>query len=241
MRIDAQVKEEKEQKEEEKKPNEPEFHDIESSYLYWRNYLPETPYQEYIAKKKCVTIGKELLRPIGMRAEEIRKVYKKAKEALKQAKPGEREISFKSQDIAGGKYPIYYLEAEDAGKCQAETERLDDVRMDFKNQQYETIVGNLQDVDDEILHELVVSRIIPVEAINPERIIDKVLREGGFDVLFKEDIPEKSKERKSNEREETPKEMESISSIDSDIIPPGIADDEIFSDDESENDEKVNG
>jgi len=230
MKVDTEVKEQKEQKEEERKPETPQFYDIESSYLYWRNYIPETPYQEYTAKKNCVAMGKELLRPEGGRKEEILKVYNKAIEALEEATPKNRKIIFGNQNIAGHYYKLYWLTADDAGNCQAERESLDDVKMDFKNQQYETIVKNLQEVDDEIFHELVLSRVIPVEALNPKRIMDKVLREGGFDVLFKENIPDK----KLNGRKEIKKSMNPVST-NSDIIPAGTADEEISSGEEPEN------
>jgi len=201
MKVDAEVKEQKEEKREEERPKEPKFDDIESSYLYWRNFLPETPYQEYIAKRKCVSIGKELL-PIngGTRKEKIATIYTKATTNLKSAFPKKREITFKSQDIAGKKYPLYCLSAGDAGDCQAETERLDYVRMDFKNQQYEHITGKLQEVDDEIFHELIINKSIPIEMINPKKIIDKTLRDGGFDVLFKEDISISKEEKSKGEK-----------------------------------------
>lgn len=199
VKIDAEVKEQKEQKVEDVQPREPKFDDIESSYLYWRNYLPETPYQEYIAKKKCVSMGKELLPTNKESNEVIEAIYKKATDALNNAKPEKRDITFKSQDIAGKKYPVYYLSAKNVGDCQAETERLDYVRMDFKNQQYEYVIGQLQEVDDEIFHELIKKKIIPVEAIDPKKIMDKTLREGGFDVLFVEDIPLPEKETTKEE------------------------------------------
>src|SRR4030042_1361876 len=186
MKTETEMEEQKEQKKEAEQIIIPHFDDIKSSYLYWRNYLPETPYQEYMAKKRCVSEGKELLKKIKENKEnkiskedndEIDRIYEKAKEKLKTAKPGKRFITFGSQDIAGTKYPVYCLKADDAGECHAETERLDFVRMDFKNQQYEKITGELQEVDDEIFNMLVKYDIIKAHRSTIKDILDKKIEE----------------------------------------------------------------
>lgn len=175
MKPETEQKEQKEQKKEKEKPEIPRFYDYKTSYLYWKNFLPETPYQEYTAIKKCVTIGKDLLPKNG--DSEIEEIYQRAKATLKTAIPSERKISFESQDIVGKKYPIYYLESDDAGKCQAETERLNDVKMDFKNQQYENIIGELQELDDDISHVLIINEIIPLSEPTLGELMEQRLKD----------------------------------------------------------------
>lgn len=153
----------------------PKFNDLKSSYLHWMNYLPENPYQEYIAKKKTISIGKDLL-PINGDTD-VKQIYDEATLALKNAKPSQRNTDLKAEDIAGDKYFRYTLKSEDAGNCQVEGTSLDNMLMDFKNQQYESIIGKLQEIDDKIFHVLIKNSIIKQHIPTINDMLDKKIEE----------------------------------------------------------------
>ena len=140
------------------------FHDIRTSYLYWRNFMPETLFQEYIAKKRCVGFGKTLLytelRKCKDETKKARceKLVEKAKSAMKRSVPARRTILF--QEFAGMGYPIYKLSAEDVGDYYALSKNLGNALKNFKNQQYKHIIGMLQEIDRDIYNELVINEII---------------------------------------------------------------------------------
>jgi len=164
-------KESQEQKEVEKKLNlEIREMDLITSYKYFRNYIAETPILEYIVKKKCVEIGKELL-PTDDGVEEI---YKEACKVLNEERPGRRTIKYEFQDFGEDRViPIYKILAGDADEAQSKEEEFEKVLKNFSMQQYENHIGRLQDLDNKIFHVLVQKGIIEKKIPTLDNILNK--------------------------------------------------------------------
>lgn len=215
--------------------------DVTDSYRFFRNYVTDNPIAEYIAKKKCVEFGKELM-PMNLEdKEEQRKVdtiYSESCITLVQARPSKRSVKLTFKDFGGDRIlTIYTMTSTDANEAQAREEEFEKVLKNFVEQQYEGCIGKLQEADNKIFHIIIKYRIIPIVTMTPEKITDTVLRKGGFDVLFEEDIPNPDENPDKKLRQQ--KEMEAIvRHEDSSIIPPGITDEEIF-EDENEDEENV--
>ena len=143
------------------------FRDIKSSYLFWRNFTPETPYEEYFAKKRCVEDGKELM-PTDLKykteQERIDGIYVAACTALNKAGPNKRKIKYDFQDFGkAGMVKIYHLTADDANEAQSKDEEYEKIEKNFERQQYQTHTKELQEIDNQIFHVLAQKNIIKKE------------------------------------------------------------------------------
>jgi len=155
--------------------------DITNSYIYFRNYESACPFDEYIAKKKCVEFGKELL-PTALddAAEQkvVNAIYTEACEILTEARPARRKIKYEFQDFGNGKVTeIYKLLASDADEAQAKESEYDKIEKNFEKQQYETQTKKLQYVDNKIFHVLVVNGIIKKRDRDFGEIMDDIIKD----------------------------------------------------------------
>ena len=158
------------------------FPDLKTAYMYWRNFLPENTYQRYIAAQNCVIIGKSLLYIELLKCEDAEKkqiyndVVKKAKETLKKAIPSKREIGFLFQDFAGKKYPVYKMTAKDAGESHSREDEFGEAQKNFRDQQYESCIRELQETDDAIQDILTENDIIPGFEPRLDELMIKLMR-----------------------------------------------------------------
>jgi len=160
--------------------------DIFESYLYYRNYISSNANEEYITKRKCIEFGKELLPTDkdGEEQEKIDKIYKDACKALNSEIPEQRNIEYGYSDQGGKRHNIYILKSDDAEVCHAEPEKIDLILGNFVEQQHEQHLGNLQDVDNKIFHELVIHKIIkkedpPLKKLREEKRKQRFLQKKG--------------------------------------------------------------
>jgi len=157
--------------------------DLLESYIYYLNYVPSNPLERYNILVKSVTFGMELLPYYNDPTEKdkdkikinkekqdnIDALYTRAKGLLKSEVPAKREIIYDYVDATGGDqillYKINAVENKDAKPCHAVKEELTTVLNNFITQQHEQHIPKLQEVHNEILHELAQVGIVP--SINP--------------------------------------------------------------------------
>lgn len=155
--------------------------DITDSYLYFRNYIPKNSVEEYIAKKKCVEIGKELLSmdKDEKKQLEIDKIYEDACNTLNTAMPKTHSITYDFEDFGEGKVaPVYNIKADDAHETKTKQEELDNVLQDFIEQQYASHIKALQTVDNKIFHQLIKHKIIKTRIPTINEMIDDMIKTG---------------------------------------------------------------
>lgn len=159
------------------------FKDLKTAYVYWLNFLPENTHQEYIAKKNCVRIGCALLRTNNIEfknddknEETLDSIIENAKEQLKKSIPSQRVIGFDSCDVAGKKFPVYKITSTDAGESHAREDEWNEVSNDFRDQQYEHCIKELEDVDVKILGILIKNDIIPTLEPPLDELMIKLMR-----------------------------------------------------------------
>ena len=156
--------------------------DLLESYMYYCNYVPSNPLERYNILVKSVTFGMELLpfyddpnetdkNKIQMNKEKqavVDKIYTNAKNILKDEVPAKREIIYDYVDSGGERFMLYKIKAvenKDAKPCHAMKKELATVLNNFITQQHEQHIPKLQEVHNQILHELTQIGIIP--SINP--------------------------------------------------------------------------
>jgi len=129
------------------------------SYTYWINYEPRNPQTRYTMLIKTITFGMELLPKYidKEKQEKIDTLYTKAANALKTEIPEKREIIFEHliRD-----HRVYRITADDAKPCEAVKEEMETVKNDFKDQQYEQHISRLQEIHNQIYHELTQADIV---------------------------------------------------------------------------------
>ncbi len=150
------------------------FEDLISCFMDMFTSLPETPFQEYVAEKRLARLAQQLLP--NDKEKEIRDAGNKLKKVIKESKPQKRETTFKFQDFAGTKYPVYKMVAKDAGESHAKEDELKIVLEDFKDQQYENATSLIVEAVDEALDILTDKNIIPIFKVKIKDIIDKRIK-----------------------------------------------------------------
>lgn len=149
--------------------------DLVSSYKYFRNYIADNPVTEYVVKKKCVEIGKELL-PLD-NDDNIKTVYDNACTVLNEERPARRTIKYEFQDFGEDRViPIYKILSGDADEAQSKEEEFEKVLRNFSEQQYENHIGRLQDIDNQIFHILVQKNIIEKQIPTLDNILNKRIK-----------------------------------------------------------------
>jgi len=178
------MQDEKEEKEVTGPPDRFVGRDLLESYMYYRNYMPSNPVETYIAKRKCIEFGKELLPSFVNSTEEDEEqveknqeeqklrdeLYERACCVLKEEIPHKRQIKYKYLDKGNR---VYELKAGDADTCEVVKDELDTVKNDFTNQQHEQHMGALTEVDNEIFH--VLAKCGVLLKIGSDRLIEKML------------------------------------------------------------------
>ena len=129
------------------------------SYTYWINYEPRNPQTRYTMLIKTITFGMELLpkHTDKEKQEKIDILYTKAANALKTEILNKRKITYKYLDA---EHYVYELTATDADECTAVKDELETMKNDFKDQQYEQHISKLQEIHNQIYHELTQADIV---------------------------------------------------------------------------------
>lgn len=189
--------------------------DLLESFIYYLNYVPSNPLERYNILIKSVTFGMELLPSYDDQAEKdkdqiqrnkvkqdnVDKLYAEAEKVLKEEVPSKREIIYDYEDCKGGDqillYKINAAENKDAKPCMAREKELSTVLNNFITQQHEQHIPKLQQVHNQILHELAQTGI--VASINPtlEQMIKediKSLHRGITDMLMAKEVEEEGKD-----------------------------------------------
>lgn len=154
--------------------------DLHDSYIYFRNYTPNDPITAFVVAKKCVEFGKELLptsheNPTVLTA--ITKLHQDACAALVTAVPARRMIKYEFQDFGADRViPIYKITAKDAGEVQAREEELAKLLPNFVSQQYEQHMHELQKVDNDIFHMLVVHHVVEAKVLTIDEILNEQIK-----------------------------------------------------------------
>lgn len=159
------------------KPNKETYkYDITESYMFYRNYISENPITEYMVKKKCVELGKELLPDIETN-KEIKQIHTQACEILNNSRPSRRSIKFEFQDFGGDRViPIYRMLSNDADEAQAKEEEFEKILKNFIEQQHERHIEELQNIDNKIFHILVQKKVIPKKTVTVDEIINELIK-----------------------------------------------------------------
>lgn len=154
--------------------------DLLENYRFYRNYISSNPVAEYIVKRKCIEIGKELL-PMDLdnteEQKKINDIYDEACDILETEIPAKRNIIYSYFSDGKTKFPIYKLSSADAKDCQAEMEKLDEIKKDFVNQQHEQHIGALTRVDNQVFHMLVKHDIVKKHKPTITDILNKKIKE----------------------------------------------------------------
>lgn len=158
-------------------------HDFRESYIYYRNYIPDNPIEEFYVKKKCIEIGKELL-PEGEK-----KLYADACKLLSEVKVAKRktEYTYKDDGRSDGLNYVYTISSADADNTDALREDYKEILKNFIHQQYEQKVVELQEMDDKIFHALTSGKKPIIKVIDPtiDILVEDLLKAdfgGGSDV-----------------------------------------------------------
>lgn len=172
--------------------------DLLESYIYYCNYVPSNPLGRYNILVKAITFGMELLpyyddpdetdkdkkQKNKEKQDIVDKLYAGAEKVLKTEVPSKREIKYDYVDIGGERYMLYKIDAaesKDAKPCQARKGELTTVLNNFITQQHEQHIPNLQEIHNQILHELTQTGIVP--SINPT--LDQMIK-GEIKTLHRE-------------------------------------------------------
>jgi len=132
--------------------------DLRSKYLESMSIIPDNSYQDWLLTKTRIRIGKELL---PKDKDEFKKIYDRATAILRK-KPKIIESTYSRADFGGTTDRFYYYKfiLKDFCEFTAIEQQYETTYDNIRNMQYEQLIAEMSEIDDEIFDVLTEKNII---------------------------------------------------------------------------------